>query len=153
MHNLKLTRSFSLAEFIQSDTAERRGIINIPTATPLLSIERHLAPGLQRIRDLLGVPVIISSGYRSPTLNAAVGGSRNSQHVRGEAVDFRAPAFGTPLDVCRQIVKFKELVGFDQLIEEGNWVHVSFVDRDPRGQVLTATFSNGRATYSQGLRA
>ncbi|AOS80270.1 hypothetical protein Q5W_15475 [Hydrogenophaga sp. PBC] len=149
---MQLTPNFTLAELLQSDTAERRGIPNVPTAQALLAIQRQLAPGLQRIRDLLGAPLIVSSGYRSPALNAAIGGSRNSQHTRGEAADFRAPGYGSPLEICRLLTAHKERIGFDQLIEEGTWVHVSFVATRPRGQVLTAHFVNGRARYTEGLK-
>lgn len=77
--------------------------------------------GLERVRAVLGCPILISSGYRSPKLNAAIGGARNSQHCKGEAADFIAPGFGSPMEVCKEIVKHQESIQFDQLIHEGSW--------------------------------
>jgi len=149
----RLTQSFTLDEFLGSQTAIRRGIPNTPDAASLATIRQVLAPGMQRVRDLLDVPIFITSGYRSPVLNRAVGGSRTSQHVSGNAADFQAPGFGTPLEVCRFLLDNQALIGFDQLIEEGTWVHISFVSGAPRGQVLTAYFENGGVRYEQGLRS
>lgn len=85
-------------------------------------------------------PILISSWYRSRGVNIAVGSSMSSQHTTGEAVDFIAPKFGSPLAVCQRLEKYKETLKFDQLIYEHTWVHISFVanpDVKPRMQVLT----------------
>lgn len=148
----RLTPSFTLAEFLASQTATRKGISNTPDAGSLNTLRTVLAPGMQRVRDLLGVPLFISSGYRSPSLNSAVGGSRTSQHVTGNAADFYAPGFGSPLEICRFLERHQAQIGFDQLIEEGTWVHISFVTGAPRGQVLTAIFEQGGVRYAPGLR-
>lgn len=71
-----------------------------------------------------------------------------NQHMCGMAADFTAPFFGTPLQVARAIVASK--ITFDQLIQEGTWVHISFSAK-PRRSVLTAKFTNGVASYSPGL--
>lgn len=91
------------------------------------------------LRELLGTPVIINSWYRSMPLNLIVGGKTTSQHMKGEAVDFIAPKFGTPAAIV-EFLKGSELP-FDQLIMEGSWVHISFctnpnTNRAPRKQVL-----------------
>jgi zinc D-Ala-D-Ala carboxypeptidase len=154
MDDQKLTHSFMLSEFIASDTADRRGIDNAPTPAALANIKGVLAPGMQRIRDALRKPVLISSGYRCQMLNAIVNGSPNSAHVNGLAADFRSPGFGTPNAVVRFLLKQAEEIGFDQMIFEGSWVHVAFAaqGKKPRYQVLTARFdANGRASYSEGL--
>ena len=97
---MNLSPHFTLEEFIESQTAARQSINNDPPSLLFPSLTAT-AEGLEQVRTLLGDrPMRISSGYRSPTLNRAVGGSTNSQHVLGEAVDFTCPAFGTP----RQIV-------------------------------------------------
>lgn len=151
MSSEQLTKNFSLAEFLSSDTAVRKGLINVPDVKALLALRTCTAPGLQRVRDCLGTPISISSGYRSPALNRAIGGASSSQHVTGNAVDFKSPAFGTPLEIARKLVENKALIGFDQLIQEGAWVHLSFVESNPRGQVLTANFASGGAVYTAGL--
>lgn len=126
---------FSLDELIASGYAARHGIDNIPPPREMLSL-RYTASQLDCIRALLGVPVIVSSGYRSPVVNAAIGGAKNSQHMLGQAVDFTAPQFGSPEQIARAIAGSH--IPFDQLIlEYGQWVHVSFVSQHPRGEVLT----------------
>lgn len=143
----QLTEHFSLEELTASSTGTRLGIDNTPTPT-IASNLVHLAVGLESVRSLLGNnPLHIDSGYRSPTLNRAVGGSGMSAHMQGYAADFTCAAFGTPL----QIVQFLQSSGlhFDQIIQEGTWVHISF-DPAMRQQVLTAHFGPGGTTYSQG---
>jgi zinc D-Ala-D-Ala carboxypeptidase len=124
---MKLSPHFDMAEFTTSQTASRLGIDNDPPLDVVANLKRT-AQGLEGVRVLLGVPIMISSGYRSPALNKAVGGSKNSQHMTGEAVDFTAPGFGPPREVINRMVEAG--IGFDQLILEfppSGWVHVSFV--------------------------
>lgn len=132
---MKLSPNFTLDELTHSQTAARRNIDNRPTEKALTNMRELLCPGLEQIRALLGKPVLISSGYRSPVLNASVGGSKNSQHMYGLAADFSCPGFGSPLAIAHAI-KASD-IDFDQLIHEfGSWVHVSF-SHNPRRQVLT----------------
>ena len=90
----RVTRNFALSEFVVSDTATRLGIDNMPTVQIEATLRNVLIPAMQQIRDLLGQPVIIKSGYRCANLNAAVRGAPGSQHCTGHAADFVAPAFG-----------------------------------------------------------
>jgi hypothetical protein len=148
----RVAASFWLSEFLRPDTAIRRGIDNAPGPAVLASIRGTLAPGMERVRAALGVPVLITSGYRSPELNRAVGGSKASQHVQGLAADFIAPQFGTPRAIARYLMQRQPELRFDQLIFEGQWVHVSFVPGVARGEVLTAHFDGaGRVTYTRGV--
>jgi zinc D-Ala-D-Ala carboxypeptidase len=147
---MRLSDHFSLAELTVSATAARRGISNVP---PPLVIDTLIltADRMEKVRALLGdKPIIVLSGYRSPAVNAAVGGSKSSAHMTGHAVDFICPRFGTPAQVTAHLAK--HLTGFDQLIEEfGDWVHVGF-GPGRRGQKLTARKVNGRTVYSPGIK-
>ena len=141
---MKLSPNFHLDEFVTSQTAARRGIDNRPTPEVIKRL-RNTAKNLEKVRAVLGKPILISSGYRSPALNKAVGGSATSDHMTGDAADFISPGFGSPIAVCRAIVAAG--IKFDQLIEEGTWIHISFGPR-MRGQILT--MRNGK--YMAGLR-
>lgn len=145
--DVHLTPHFSLHELTHSDTAVARGIDNTPTAAVLANLQR-LASVLERVRAVLGVPIHISSGYRSPDLNRAVGGVANSVHMFGLAADITAPAFGTPLQVAQAIQAAG--IEFDQLIHEyGRWVHIGLRDGEQRGQLLT--YDNASKSPRVGL--
>ena len=123
---MKLSKNFTLAEFTASDEAMRKGIDNtLPDA--LLPTARATAEMLERIRTALGdKPIIITSGYRCPELNAAIGSGRSSDHIKAMAVDFKCPAFGTPYDVARHLSGQIEALAIGQLIYEfDSWIHVS----------------------------
>lgn len=125
---MMLSPNFSRDEFTLSQTAARLGITNDPGPKEVKAL-LVTAQGLEIVRSLLGnTPILISSGYRSAALNAAVHGSAGSQHLLGEAVDFTAPKFGTPAEVMAAIVSSK--TPYDQIILEfGRWVHISFSER------------------------
>ena len=144
---MTLTEHFTLAELVHSSTAIRLGIDNTPPEEIIANL-RILAQGLERIRAVLGHPMHIDSGYRCDVLNAAVKGSKNSAHMQGYAADFTCPAFGTPLEIVKVIIGSG--IKFDQCIQEGTWVHISF-DPRIRGEVLTAHFRNGEVNYTQGV--
>lgn len=141
---MKLTQNFYLAEFTASQTAERHGIKNIPSP----EIKQNLikvSEGLEEIRQLLGnLPIQISSGYRNPELNRRIGGARKSHHMQGWAADFTCWSYGKPIDIVKAIKNSG--IEYDQLIEEGSWVHISFKP-SYRNQTLIADFKNGKATY------
>lgn len=150
-----LTPHFSLAEMTASATAARRGLNNAPGPDALANL-RRTAELLEDVKRLLGnVPVLVSSGYRSPVVNKLIKGSRNSAHMRGLAADFIAPRYGTPLQICKAI-EGSALWFYDQLIFEGTWVHIALPPAGvpPRRESLTAVFKPGRpATYLKGLPA
>ncbi len=141
---MNLTPHFTLEELIFSQTALDRGIDNEPNDEVKDNL-LTLASGLERVRGLLGNAMLISSGYRSAELNAAVHGVSDSAHIEGFAADFTCPDFGTP----QQIVNFihNNRVPLDQCIMEETWVHISFAP-DMRNQYLVAKFINGVAHYA-----
>ena len=124
---MKLTKNFSLEEMYRSETARRCGIDNKPQTEEVVENLRALClEVLQPLRDHLGKPVAVSSGYRCKDLNKKVGGVENSQHLKGEAADIKVRDREELIDVMRYIM---DETDFDQLIREKSgsteWVHVS----------------------------
>ena len=130
-----LSKHFDTADVTRSQEAARRGIDN-DLPLELVSAVKATADMLERIRAYLSekpghdVPIIVTSWYRSPALNAAVGSSATSDHLKGCAVDIVAPAFGSPKSIAVALAPMVGVLGIGQLISEfpdsGNgWVHVS----------------------------
>ena len=133
---MNLSLNFTLEELTASETAARNGLDNTPGPIAMKNLER-LAQFLEEVRKVLGKPVVISSGYRGPEVNAHVGGQKASQHLVGCAADIKVPGM-TPDAVCRAI-KASDLQ-YDQLIREfDSWTHISIPNEEgstPRGQTL-----------------
>jgi hypothetical protein len=146
---VNLSEHFHLDEFTHSQTAIRKAIPNRPSPEIVENL-KVTAAGMEAVRALLGnKPIIISSGYRSPKLNEAVGGSKTSAHMLGYACDFICPSYGKPIDIVHKIMSSGLQV--DQCIQEGTWVHISF-DPKLRGKFMTAIFDgNGGVRYSEGV--
>lgn len=146
---MDISLHFTYEEAIHSQTAERNNIDNNPNAVVLETI-KSAGVKMDKVRELLGVPVIVSSWYRCLKLNNLLSKATHSQHIDGEAIDFISPKFGSPLAICRKIIENKELIGYDQLILEHTWVHISFaiLTKSPRQQVLSLLESGG---YAYGL--
>jgi len=141
---MNLSPHFLLSEFTQSQTARRLGIDNTPPPDVIENLKRT-AMALEAVRTILGKPIIISSGYRSPRLNKAIKGASKSQHVTGHAVDFICPAYGTPAEIVKTLLRTGMV--FDQLILEfppDGWVHMSVTEK-PRNQALIIDKSGTRA--------
>ena len=137
----KLSEHFTLEEMVLSQTAARKDIDNTPTPAIVANLRLTVAT-LEEIRTLLGVPILVSSGYRGPALNKAVGGSKTSAHMQGLAADFTAPGFGTVLQVARKISASK--IAYDQLIYEfGSWVHIGLSTAALRQQDLSIFTGTG----------
>ena len=125
---MKLSEHFTLAELMASNKASRLGIDNTPP--PELMPRLVLcAEMLERIRGALGVPITVTSAYRSRQLNTAVGGVTSSDHTQGHAADIVAPGYGTAYDVAKTLAPLVSELGIGQIILEGirgkQWVHVS----------------------------
>lgn len=142
MADRPLSPNFSLSEFLVSQTAARLGIANQPSNQHINNLERLAKDVLEPVRTLLGGNAIfISSGYRSPELNAAVRGAANSDHMEGQAADFTCPGFGPVLRIW-ELLRARDDIPFHQLIREFDqnntgWVHISWRPSNSRHQVLT----------------
>lgn len=144
-------KHFSIKELCASDIAEKRNIDNTPNNEQRANLQTLIQEVLDPAREKLGCPVIVTSGFRSSTLNFAVGGAKLSQHQKGQAADLVvADPEGrkTNADLFRIL---KEQNKFDQLIwEQGDfvnpqWVHVSHATpKENRHQVLMITKENGK---------
>ena len=152
---MRLSENFTLAEYTKSQTASRKGIDNTPGDEHLEAAKALFENVAQKVRNHFG-PTIITSGYRSPALNEAIGGSPTSQHSKGEAVDLEVPGVATA-EVAQWI---SDNLDYDQLILEfytpgetnSGWVHVSYkADGSNRNEDLTAARVDGKTQYSHGL--
>jgi zinc D-Ala-D-Ala carboxypeptidase len=151
---MKLSEHLDLAEVTRSETAKRKGISNEPTPEHLENFKKLAQNIFEPIRKHFGVPIHISSGYRSKALNTAIGGSLTSQHCSGEAIDIDMD--GSSNGVTNKMVfdYIKSNLNFDQLIWEfgtkdaPDWVHVSFeTTGKQRKQILRAVKSGGKTAY------
>ena len=139
---MQLSKNFSLIELTKSQTAERKGIDNTPSAEHQENLKSLCTHVLQPIRDNFSRVVSVSSGYRSPALCEAIGSKSTSQHARGEAADFEI--FGISNKELADWIHFN--VNYDQLILEywkesdpnSGWVHCSYTDGNNRRQYLKA---------------
>ena len=149
---MQLSKNLSLAEVMRSETAKRKGISNMPTPEHIENFKKLAEKVFEPIREHFGVPIHLSSGYRSAALNKAVGGASSSQHCSGEAIDIDMD--GTTVKNA-DIFKFiKDNLEFDQLIWEfgtdanPDWVHVSYESTGKqRKQILKAVKKGGATSY------
>jgi len=151
---MKLSEHLDLAEVTRSDSAKRKGISNMPTPEHIENFKKLAQNIFEPIRKHFGVPILISSGYRSKALNTIIGGSLTSQHCSGEAIDIDMD--GSANGVTNKMVFdfIKNNLSFDQLIFEfgtkdaPDWVHVSFESTGKqRKQILRATKVGGKTAY------
>ena len=145
---MRLTPHFTLDELTFSETATRLGIDNTPTIEVRQNLE-VLALGLENVRELLGTPIYVSSGYRCLELNNILKSKPTSYHVKGLAADFRANSYGNPNRIVFAIVNSD--IPYDQVINEyDSWVHISFAasGETPRKQALIID-KNGTSLYTK----
>ena len=154
---MQLTNNFSLAEMVKSDTALRHDMDNTPGEKEIENLKTLAEKVLQPVRDYFKTGVKVNSGYRHPEVNAKVGGSKTSDHCRGQAADIEIP--GVPnadlaqwitenLDFTQVILEF-----YTQGVPDSGWVHVSYDPENLKKQVLTAVKQNGKTVYLNGLVA
>jgi hypothetical protein len=151
---MKLSEHLDLSEVTRSESAKRKGISNMPTEAHIANFKLLAEMIFEPIRNHFRCPIIISSGYRSKELNAAIGGSLTSQHCQGEAIDIDMD--GTPNGVTNRMVfdYIKDNLEFNQLIyefgdkENPDWVHVSYESTGKqRKQILKTVRNNGKTSY------
>lgn len=141
----QLSKHFSLHEMTRTST----GLPNNPPPEVLERLQ-ITADGMEEVRGLLlNYKIQVHSGYRSPEVNKAVGGSKNSDHLRGDACDFTCERYGSPLAICLDLKDSG--IKYDQLIQEGTWVHISFGPRMRRETLTKVITADGQTTYQRGL--
>ena len=150
---MKLSKNLSLSEVVKTNNAIRKGIDNSPNNDHLESLEDVAKDIFHPLRDDLGV-IYVSSGYRSDALNKAIGGSRKSQHSKGEALDLDNDNKNVAASNTEIFNYIKDNLDFDQLIwefgtdEKPDWVHVSYTTKRPnRNQILKAYRQSGKTKY------
>jgi hypothetical protein len=154
---MNLSANFTLKELTKSDTATRLGLDNTPDEETIENLKLLCEKVLQPVREHFGQSVTVNSGYRSPESNAAVGGSKTSDHCKGQAADIEINGVANP-DLAQWIMDNLE---YTQLILEfytqgqpnSGWVHVSYDPNNLKKQELTATKIAGKTTYLNGLVA
>jgi hypothetical protein len=150
---MKLSNYVSLAEVTRSDTAKRKGIDNSPTEEHLENLKTICVDVFDKVREHFGVPLYISSGYRSAALNKAIGGSATSDHNNGRALDLDQDGHGNGVTNADVFNFIKDNLEFDQLIWEfgssqnPDWVHVGYRKGANRKQILKAIKDGGKTKY------
>jgi hypothetical protein len=151
---MKLSENLDLGELTRSESARRVGISNTPTTEHIENMKKLATNVFQPIREHFGVPIFISSGYRSKALNTKIGGSSTSQHSSGEAIDIDMDGSSSGVTNKEVFDFIKDNLEFDQLIWEfgsknnPDWVHVSYESTGrQRKQVLKAVKVNGVTKY------
>jgi hypothetical protein len=154
---MNLSANFSLKELTKSDTATRLGIDNTPDEETIDNLKTLCDKVLQPVREHFGKSVTVNSGYRSPESNAAVGGSKTSDHCKGQAADIEIEGIPNPelaqwimdnLDYTQLILEF-----YTQGQPNSGWVHVSYDPNNLKKQELTAVKVAGKTQYLNGLQA
>ncbi len=145
---MRLSKNFTIEEFLVSQTATRHGIDMTPGPEIIENLQRLVTGVMQPLRDEVGVGIFVSSGFRPLELNTRIGGSKTSEHVNGNACDFKVIG-QTPFDTAELIVSME--LPFDQVIHEfGRWVHCGVRDI-LRAQELTAYKKDGKTKYISGI--
>ena len=154
---MNLSANFTLKELTKSDTATRLGIDNTPDDATIENLKLLCEMVLQPVREHFGKSVTVNSGFRSPATNQATGGSKTSDHCKGQAADIEIDGLPNPelaqwimdnLDYTQLILEF-----YTQGQPNSGWVHVSYDPNNLKKQELTAVKVAGKTTYLNGLQA
>jgi hypothetical protein len=154
---MQLTNNFSLAEMVKSDTALRHDMDNTPGETEIANLKALCEKVLQPVREHFQTGVKVNSGFRHPEVNAKVGGSKTSDHCKGQAADIEIPGIANAdlavwimdnLEYTQLILEF-----YTPGVPDSGWVHVSYDPANLKKQNLTATKKDGKTVYIPGLVA
>lgn len=153
----QLTANFSLSELVKSETALRHGLPNDPTPEVTANLKVLCEKILQPIREHYGKSVRVNSGYRAPDVNAAVGGSKTSDHCKGQAADIEIAGIPNAelAEYINKNFEFTQVIleFYTQGIPDSGWVHVSYDPANLKKQALTAVKKDGKTVYLPGLVA
>jgi hypothetical protein len=148
---MKLSENLELSEVIRSESAKRLGVNNTPTAEHIENLKALAENIFQPIRDHFGVPIRISSGYRSAALNKKIGGARKSDHLAGKAIDIdqdnTSITNAQVFDFIKHNLKFSQLIWEFGTDKNPDWVHVSYDPKNLKCQILKAIKQNGKTVY------
>lgn len=154
---MKLTENFSLAEMVKSETALRQGLDNTPGDVEIANLKRLAEKVLQPVRNHYKRGVKVNSGFRHPNVNAAVGGSKTSDHCKGQAADIEIPGVANAelAEWIKDNLEFTQLIleFYTPGIPDSGWVHVSYDPANLKKQAMTAMKENGKTVYKPGLIA
>lgn len=153
-------KHFSIRELSRSETASRKGINNTPNSAIVNALTALIDNVLDPLREKWGAPIIVTSGYRCPALNRAIGGASGSQHTKGEAADIRTLSDSREDNMKLLKCLLDSGIEFDQVIAENvdgagrpDWIHVSFTrSRANRKKRTTMKKIAGRTTYINGIK-
>ena len=142
---MRLSRNFTLEELAATDT----GLPNVPPPDARAALKELVDNVLQPARDAVGVPVRVTSGYRSPAVNRAVGGAADSQHRHGEAADIQCADNRALFEAIRSGLLFDQLIWEHGTDECPAWVHVSYRTQGNRKEVLRTVEQDGVTVYAR----
>lgn len=153
----QISTNFSLSELTKSETALRHNMDNTPGQAEVANLTVLAQHVLQPVRDHYKMGVKVNSGYRAPEVNASVGGSKTSDHCKGQAADIEIPGVANAelANWIKDNLKFTQIIleFYTPGIPDSGWVHVSYNPADLKCQCLTAVKENGKTVYKPGLIA
>jgi hypothetical protein len=141
---MKLSENFTLAELTDTDT----GLPNNPSQDEIRNLKLLVQKVLQPVRDKFGV-INVTSGFRSPGVNSAVGGSATSDHVQGRAADIQCEDMAAVFKYIRKNLPFKQLIWEFGTDAQPKWIHVAYDANNNKGEVLKAIKKGGKTKYVQ----
>jgi hypothetical protein len=152
---MQLSENFSLKELTVSETATRKGLDNTPSEAVIANLKTLVETILQPVREHYGKSIKVNSGYRSPDVNASVGGSKTSDHCKGQAADIEISGVANG-DLAKYIAdnfKYTQIIleFYTQGVPDSGWVHISYDANNLKCETLTATKIDGKTVYLKGF--